>query len=113
VEAGVEDYDITMRTNQYRYHDGHTLGNVVASPCPLPGEIFQSPRSKTGYAINYTVIKRQLRTTKPCELLHARVEGSACAKGLRERVGANLYMPRFKNVSFMIRNGLTDESLPS
>ena len=39
-------------TNQYRYDDGHTLGNVAASPCPLPGEIFQSPRSKTGYVIN-------------------------------------------------------------
>lgn len=33
--------------NQTRYDDGHTLGNVVAFPCPLLGEIFQSPRSKT------------------------------------------------------------------
>jgi hypothetical protein len=60
-----------------------------------------------------TVIKRRSRTTKPCELLHARVEGSACGRGSRERVGANHYMPRFKNMSFRIRNGLTDESLPS
>jgi hypothetical protein len=35
-------------TNQYRHDDGHTLGNVAASPCLLPGEIFQSPRSETG-----------------------------------------------------------------
>ena len=33
--------------NQTRYADGHTLGNVVAFPCPLQGEIFQSPRPKT------------------------------------------------------------------
>ena len=37
--------------NQSRYDNRHTLGNVVASPCPLPGEIFQSPRLKTVYVM--------------------------------------------------------------
>ena len=100
-------------TNQSMYGDGHTLGNVVAFPCPPPGEIFQSPRSKTGYAINQDDHKEAMGTTKPCELLHAHAEDSAYGRGSRERVAAHHYTPRFKNISFRMRNGLTDESLPS
>ena len=100
-------------TNQSTYGNGHTLGNVVAFPCPLPGEKFQSPRSKTAYVITQDGQKEAMRTTKPCEPLHAHAEDSACGRGSRERVAAHRYTPRFKDTSFRIRNGLTDESLPS
>jgi hypothetical protein len=43
----VQQTTTSLGTDQYRYDDGQTLGNVAASPCPLPGEIFQSLRSKT------------------------------------------------------------------
>ena len=48
----VEQTTTLSGMNQLRYADRQTLGNVVAFPCPLPGEIFQWPRSKTLYVMN-------------------------------------------------------------
>jgi len=46
---------------QSGYDDRPTLGNVVVFPCPLPGEIFQSPRSKTGHILNKGSNKEAIR----------------------------------------------------
>jgi hypothetical protein len=45
-------------TKKSRHNDGHTLDNVEEFPCPLPGEIFQSPRLETDMILVKTVIKR-------------------------------------------------------